>query len=270
MQRTTGNAIYNMDNCSIEEVSHLNPVTLKDGERLDDLQCGGYRLIQNPKLYCFSTDSVLLSDFTRVPNGASVIDLGAGTGILTVLMHSRQHSALYKAVEIQPELYDLLRRNLSINGMLSCSQAVNGDLKDAPLFFGTHNDVCVSNPPFEKVNSGCAISDGVIEGARREILITFGEICEAASRCLRTGGRFFLVHRTNRLAELMSRLREKRLEPKELQLVASAPGKEPRTCLIMAQKDAAEGMRVLPQIILYNEDGTESAQMKKIYRREDR
>ena len=246
----------------------MKDVFLRSGERMDDLQYDGYRLIQNPSLFCFSTDAVLLSAFVRIPRDSRVLDLGAGNGILTVLMYSRVPQAHYAAVEIQRELYDLLVRNLRLNRMMDV-QAVHGDLRDAPKLFGTHNDICVCNPPYEKAGSGRAARSRVADGARRETLVTFEEIVHSASALLRTGGRFYIVHRSARLAELMSALRAHRLEPKVLQLVTAVPGREPKTCLIMAQKDAAEGMRVLPELTLFTEDGAESTRMKQIYRRED-
>lgn len=238
-------------------------------ERLDDLQYGGLRLIQNPGLFCFSTDAVLLSAFAKIPRGSSVVDLGAGNGILEVLLWSRQPDAHYSAVEISSPLYDLLARNIALNGLAGQVRPVLADIRDAPRLLGSHNDVCVSNPPYEKRDSGRARTGRTQDAARREVLITFREICEAAAGCLRWAGRFYVVHRTERLAEILSTMRDFRLEPKMLQLCAGAPAKAPSTCLIMAQKGAREGMQVLPQLTMRNEDGTESKELRRIYRREE-
>lgn len=242
-------------------------ILLRDGERIDDLQFGGFRLIQNPSLFSFSTDAVLLAEFAKIAPGAKVVDLGAGNGILEVLLYSRQKNATYGAVEIQPELFDLLERNIALNGMAGASCAILGDIRSAPQFFGTHNDAVVCNPPFEKADSGFSRTGAVHEAARRETRITFGEICKAADGCLRWGGKLYIVHRTDRLAEILCTLRDNRLEPKLLRMCAGSPRKEPRTCLIMAKKGAKEGMRVLPQLTLLEEDGSESAELKRIYRK---
>lgn len=245
-------------------------VQLRSGERIDDLQYGGFRLIQNPSLFCFSTDAVLLSAFARVPRGASVVDLGAGNGILEVLLYSRQPDALYKAIEISAASFDLLERNIELNGLGDAAEIYLGDIREAPRVFGTNNTMCVCNPPFAKARDGFIRQGLTHDIARKELLITFREICTAAASCLGTGGRFCLVHRTERLAEVLSSLRDAHLEPKTLQLCAGAPNKEPKTMLVMAQKGAAEGMRVLPQLNLRTADGMESAEARIIYRREER
>lgn len=244
-----------------------NPILLS-GERIDDLQYAGFRLIQNPALFCFSTDAVLLADFVRVPRGARVLDLGAGNGILDVLMYSRQPDASYSAVEISPQLFDLLQRNIAMNGMSSAAACILGDMRDAPAMLGSRSDVVVCNPPYEKAEQGAARKADTHAAARKELLITFREICETAARCLRFGGRFYIVQRAERLAEILATMREAGLEPKLLRLCAAAPDKEPKTCLIMGQKGAHEGMRLLPLLTMRDADGQESAEIRRIYRRD--
>lgn len=238
-------------------------------ERIDDLQFGGFRLVQDTDLYCFSTDAVLLADFARIPRGAHVVDLGAGSGILDVLMYSRQPEAFYAAIELQEPLFALLKRNLALNGMDGLSRAVLGDIKNAPGIFGPDNDVCVCNPPFEKVGSGDVRRAPTQDIARKEIAVTFAEICNAAASCLRWGGRFYLIHRTQRLAEVLCTMRSAGIEPKLLRLCAGAPHKEPRQCLIMGQRGAKEGMRCLPTLIATDEHGHETPEIRRIYRREE-
>lgn len=237
-------------------------------ERVDDLQCGGLRLIQDTSLFCFSMDAVLLADFARIPAGARVVDLGAGNGILEVLLSSRQPDAWYQALEIQKPLYELLERNIHLNELEHKCRTVLGDIRSAPEYFGTGNDVCICNPPFEKPADGEPRRAATHIAARKEVLISFREICRAARRCLRWKGRFCLVHRAHRLAEILCTMHEEGVEPKILRLCAQNAHAAPKTCLVMGQRGAKEGVRVLPQLVLYEDDGSETEELRRIYRRD--
>lgn len=236
-------------------------------ERIDDLQTKGLRIVQDPELFCFSTDAVLLADFAHLRPHERVLDLGAGTGVLDLLMHAREPDAVFTALELQPELYVLLERNVALNDLDRFITPVLGDIKEVTVPAGRAFDVCVCNPPYEKVGHGEARRARTHDIARKELCITLAEICASAQRALRFGGRFYVCLPACRLAELMTELRSTGLEPKKLRLVHAAPGREARLCLVMAAKGGREGMRIGPPLFLRDEAGRETAELRKIYSR---
>jgi len=236
-------------------------------ERIDDLQLSGLRLIQDTELFCFGTDAVLLADFADIGKGSKVVDLGTASGILPILMYGRQPEAYYKGIEIQIPLAELAERNVELNKVKDHIEIVRGDIKDAPDIFGTGYDVVVANPPYEKEGEGAARDVECHKIARKELLITFAELCGSASKLLRTGGKFYIIHKACRLPELFGTLRNNRLEPKLMRQVHSHAGDEAKYVLICSVKDAGEFMRVLPPLVLHEDDGAETRELKRIYNR---
>lgn len=238
-------------------------------ERIDDLQTNGLRIVQDPDLFCFSTDAVLLADFASIHAGDRVIDLGAGTGILDLLLYARQPKAQYYALEIQDPLFCLLQKSIDLNALAGFIHPVKGDIKDAATFFGHANQVVVCNPPYEKAAHGQARKARTHDIARKEILITLEDICASAASLLRYGGRFYLCCRANRLAEAIWAMKAHALEPKLLRLCKAHETSEPSLFLLMGRKDGHEDLRILPDLILFDADGSESEEVRRIYNREE-
>lgn len=235
-------------------------------ERLDDLQTGGLRIIQDPALFCFSTDSVLLADYARLHAREQVLDLGSGNGILPLLMYAREPGARFTALELQPALYDLLCRNIALNGLEDVITPVLGDMREFSAGRRPF-DVCVCNPPYEKAGSGRTRSGATQEAARSESCITMAEICAAAARALRFGGRFYVCCPASRLAEVAADLKANRLEPKTLRMVHAAPDREARLCLLGAVRGGHEGLRIAPPLFLRDGSGRETEELRQIYNR---
>lgn len=236
-------------------------------ERLDDLQTGGLYIAQDPELFCFSTDAVLLADFAKLRPKEDVLDLGAGCGILPLLMHAREPSCHFTAVEVQKPLYDLLLRSIEINHLERFITPVFGDIRKRDAWLSKSYNVCVCNPPYEKIRHGAVRDAPTHDIARKEIAVTFPEICECASSALQTAGRFYFCMRADRLAEAVFSLKNARLEPKLLRCVHAKKDRKAKLCLVMAQKDAHEGMVIAPPLLLCREDGGESIELQQIYHR---
>jgi tRNA1Val (adenine37-N6)-methyltransferase len=234
-------------------------------ERCDDLQLKGLKIIQDTDLFCFGTDAVLLADFAEIKKGDSVVDLGTAAGILPLLLYGRQELAAYHAVEIQSGLCALAQRNVQLNGLDGVVDVRPGDIRDAPGMFGHANDVVVCNPPYEKADDGAARRTESHRIARKEVLVNFADVCAAAEGLLRQGGRFYVIHKASRMAGVIHTLKEHRLEPKTLRLVHGKAADEPRYVLAHAVKGAKESLRVLPPLVLYDADGGETREMKRIY-----
>lgn len=239
---------------------------LEPGEQLVDLQFAGLQLIQSEKVLKFGTDSVLLASFIRLNRREKMVDLGTGTGILPVLLSGRVQAEMV-GIELQPEAAELARRNVRLNG-LERVHIVQGDLKNAAELVGQADVVCC-NPPYDKPLAGGMKEQPELRIARYEIACTLEDVVKSAASLLSTGGRFYMVHRACRLAEIIFCLKTHRLEPKVLRTICKHAQAEPRYILIQATKDAAESMRILPSLILYNEEGQYTQEMRRIYHMEE-
>ena len=192
---------------------------VKTGERVDDLQNGFY-VIQNQNKFCFGMDAVLLSGFARIRKGDYVLDMGTGTGIIPILLKSKTKGEHFTGLEIQEECADMATRSVQYNGLESAVDIVCGDIKEAAGIFGAASfDVVTSNPPYMIGAHGLQNPYMAKAIARHEVLCTLEDVVSQASKVLKDRGRFFMVHRPFRLAEIFSVLTRYKLEPKRMQLV---------------------------------------------------
>lgn len=246
-----------------ESESFLHP-----GERLDDLQRNGYRIIQDPGRFCFGMDAVLLSGFAggHIRQGAKVLDLGTGTGIIPILLEGRTKASHLTGLEIQRESVDMARRSVALNGLEEKIEIVQGDIKEAgELFAAASFDVVTSNPPYMIGQHGLTNPDAPKAIARHEVLCTFADVAGAAARLLCPGGSFFLVHRPFRLAEIMMTLMQLKLEPKRMQLVYPFVDREPNMVLIQAVRGGRSRLQVERPLIIYREPGVYTDEIYEIY-----
>ena len=241
-------------------------IELKDGERLDDLQCNGLRIIQNEKLFCFGMDAVLLTGFTRVKEGERVLDLGTGTGIIPLLLSAKTKGEHFTGLEISNSSADMARRSVRLNGLEQRIEIIQGDIKEAgELFAPASFDVVTSNPPYMIGQHGLINSDLEKAAARHEILCTLEDVVRAAARLVRPGGRFCLVHRPFRLAEIIRVLSGYRLEPKRMRLVYPYADREPNMVLIESVRGGNPRMTVEKPLIVYEKAGVYTSEIKELY-----
>lgn len=246
---------------NIQETDLLLP-----GERADDLQYKGLKVIQNPDKFRFGTDAVLLASFTRIQRNAKVADLGTGCGVIPLLLSGRVQTAHITGVEIQPDIADMARRSVSLNGLNGRIEIVNTDLKDSPELLGKARFTCVTaNPPYRKRGSGMGSVSEHERIARHEVLCTLEDVVTAASALLANCGRFTMVHQAERLADIMCALRAVKLEPKRLRMVHPAWGKAPNLLLIEALKNGGAHLQVMPPLYVHDEKGDYTDEMKEIY-----
>ncbi len=230
---------------------------LREGERLDDLQCRGYSIIQNPNIFCFGMDAVLLADFTTGKKGGHAIDLGTGTGVIPMLMEARGKASHFTGLEIQEYSADMAARSVAYNNLENKIDIVCGDVKEVRnLFEGASFDVVTSNPPYIKGSHGLENPNLPKNIARHEILLTLEDIVGAASYLLKQGGSFSMVHKPFRLAEIIRLLSKYRLEPKRICMVQPYVDKEPNMVLIESFKGGKPMVKVEPALVVYNKDGS--------------
>ncbi|MGN0361620.1 MAG: tRNA1(Val) (adenine(37)-N6)-methyltransferase [Bilifractor sp.] len=238
---------------------------LKEGEHLDDLQ-NGYFIIQGQKNFRYGIDAVMLSGYARIKKGERVLDLGTGTGILPILLAAKTQGESFTGLEIQQESADMARRSVAYNHLEDRISIVRGDIREAVSIFGTASfDVIVSNPPYMIGKHGLTNPDTSVAIARHELLCTFRDIAEQTAGLLTDRGRFYLVHRPFRLAEILCTLKEYRLEPKRMRLVYPFADREPNMMLIEACKNGNPRIQVEKPLIVYERPGVYTKDIRDIY-----
>jgi len=235
---------------------------LKQEERLDDLQVNGYEIIQHPGKFCFGMDAVLLSNFAKVKSGEWALDLGTGTGIIPILLTAKTQGEHFVGLEIQEESADMARRSVAHNHLEEKIKIVNGDIKEAAAIFGNASfDVITTTPPYMIGQHGIANASDTKAIARHEVLCTLDDILRESARLLRPGGRFYMVHRPFRLAEILSKMVEVKIEPKRMRMVHPFIDKEPNMVLIEGKRGGNSRMTVERPLIVYKEVGVYSDEL---------
>ena len=241
-------------------------IKLKEGERLDELQRNGYKIIQNSRKFCFGMDAVLLSGFARGKPGERALDLGTGTGIIPILLRGKTEGRDFTGLEIQEESADMARRSVAYNHLEESVSIVTGDIKEAAALFGAASfDVVTCNPPYMTGNHGLVNPEQPKAVARHEILCTLEDVVGQTARVLRPGGRFYLVHRPFRLAEILTLLVRYKLEPKRMRLVYPFVDKEPNMVLIEALSGGKSRITVEKPLIVYKKQGVYTDEIYDIY-----
>jgi len=239
---------------------------LRPGERLDPLNRNNYTIIQNPAKFCFGMDAVLLSGFAAVKEGETAVDLGAGNGIISILLAAKTPGKHFTGLEIQADNVDMAMRSIKINQLEDRITMLQGDIKQASDIFGKASfDVVTSNPPYMTGSHGLVNPDEAKAVARHEILCTFDDVAREAAALLRPGGRFYLVHRPFRLAELICTLTAYKLEPKRMKLVHPFIDKEPNMVLLECIKGGKSRITVEAPLIVYCEQGVYTDEIYSIY-----
>ena len=237
-----------------------------EGERLDELQRNGYGIIQNPARFCFGMDAVLLSGFAKAKAGEKVLDLGTGTGIIPILMEAKTDAADFTALEIQKESADMARRSVAYNHLEDKIKVITGDIRDASNIFGASSfHVITTNPPYMIGTHGENSPSTAKAIARHEVLCTLDDILRESARLLMPGGRFYMVHRPQRLVEIFEVMTRHHLEPKRIRMVYPHENKDANMVLIEAVKGGKALLKVESPLVVYKEDGTYTQELLKMY-----
>lgn len=240
---------------------------LMPGETLDDLQ-NGYYIIQKEKAFRFGVDAVLLSDFAAIKKKDIVIELGTGTGIVPILLYAKKKPLSITAVEILEEMAEMASRSVLYNKLEDHIKVFTMDLNKAPDFFGKGSfNAVVTNPPYLKLGSGIINPEEDQAAARFEVNCTLAEVVASAQKLLMPGGRFYMVHRTDRLADIIYTMREMEVEPKRIRFVHSSYNKKPHLLLIEGIKGGKPELKFMAPLYIYDAEGNYTEEINTIYGR---
>ena len=241
---------------------------LKENERIDDLQIKNLKIIQNKDGFCFGIDSVLISEFAKdIKKNSKVMDLGTGTGIIGFLLLAKTNIDKVIGVEIQSEVVDMVGRSIKLNDLEDKFEVINCNVKDIPLHVKRESiDVVVTNPPYKKNNTGGKNGNEKKLISRHEILADIFDFIKSAKYVLKDKGSLYIVHRPERLSDIMYGLRENKMEPKKVRFVYSKEDSdEAKLVLIKAVKNGGDFLQVDKPLYIYKKNGEYTDDILKIY-----
>ncbi len=243
-------------------------------ERIDDLGINDLKLIQNKNFFCFGTDSVLLANFVSSNNKKNVImDLCSGSGVIPIILSAKKEYSKIFGVELQDEMFDLLNRNIELNDLKEKIIPIQSDIKDVKYIREKIEDnvkrnsvdIIVCNPPYKTTGTG-VLSDGKVKYiARHEVMCNLEDVFITSSKLLNSKGKLYLVHKPDRLSDLISIARKYRLEPKQIRFVYPKIESKPSIVLIEYVRNGGNEVKILEPLIEYDSDGNYTDEIYKIY-----
>lgn len=245
-------------------------IELKANERIDDLEYKDLKIIQNKNGFCFGIDAVLLSDFAKeIKKGSKVLDLGTGTGILGLLLCKKTELENIIGVEIQEEVYNMAKRSVKLNNLEDKFFVINEDIKNLDKRLELQSfDAIVTNPPYKKDNTGLKNDNEYEVISRHEVKCNLDDIARISSKLLKNNGKLYMVHRPERLKDIIINLDKYKMQIKEIRFVHPNTNKKPNMVLIKAVKGGREFLNVQEPLFVYNEDGTYTDEILRIYNKE--
>lgn len=247
-------------------------IELKENERIDDLEFKNLKIIQNTNGFCFGIDAVLLSDYAKnIKKDAKVLDLGTGTGIISILLCGKTKLSKIIGVEVQQEVADMAKRSAKLNSLEDKFEIINENIINLDKIYERNSfDVIVTNPPYKKENTGILNEEEKKLISRHEILAKLEDYIKISNKLLKDKGEFYMVHRPERLVDIMSYMRQYKIEPKEIRFVCSHNNESPKLVLIKGVKNAKPFLKFKENLYIYNKDGSYTEEIYKIYNKENK
>lgn len=242
---------------------------LKENERIDDLQYKGLKVIQNNKGFCFGIDSVILSDFAKnIKDNSRVVDLGTGSGVIGLLLCKKTKLKEIIGIEIQKDVANMAKRSIRLNNLENMFQIVNENINDIfvqGILNKNQYDVVVMNPPYKEVGTGKQNEDEVKLISRHEIKAKLSDFIATASNLLKDKGEVYIVHKPERTIDIMQKMRENKIEPKEMKIVYPYKNAEASLILIKGVKGGKKFFKIMEPLYIYENNGEYTEQIKQIY-----
>ncbi len=235
-------------------------------ETLDDLQLKGIHIIQKKEGFRFGVDAVLLANFAKVKKNATVIDLCSGTGIIPFIIKGKSKCGVIKGVEIQGEFAEMANRTAMYNNFSDEIKFIEGDLKDKELLKSLGRvDIVTVNPPYKLYSSGILNESDKNAIARHEVCCTLEDVIIASRTLLKDNGKFFMVHRPDRIVDIFTLMRKYKIEPKRIRFIHPKPGKAPNILLVEGQRDGGAFLKIEDPLYVHMEDDSYSEEIKAMY-----
>lgn len=227
-------------------------IKLEKNEKIEDLQCKGLKIIQNKDLYCFTSDSVILANFISLKKKDKALEIGMGSGVISILLSAKTNFDKISGFELQEEMFKLCQKNIALNDLLEKLNVINDDARNYKKYFETGAfDVVFSNPPYMVGGNGNDCRDK----ARHEKSLPLKDLICVASTALKFGGKFYLVYTASRTAEVIFELVNAGLEPKTMFFTENGKGKVVLV-VIEAVKGGKHGVKILPTLVTNDRDGS--------------
>lgn len=256
-------------------------IRLNENERIDDLEIKNMKIIQNKNGFCFGIDSILLADFAKdIKDNSRVVDLGTGTGILGILLCAKTNLLEILGIEIQKEVAEMANRSIKLNNLENKFKILNINIKDlikkeSNLKEKIHNqkiyleknsfDYVITNPPYKKINTGKINENEKKLISRHELTAKLDDFIETANYLLKDKGTLYMVHRPDRLVDILEKMRKEKIEPKQIKFIYPKINKEANLILIKGIKNGGNFLRIDKPLYVYDEYGNYTDEILKIY-----
>ncbi|HBM79423.1 MAG TPA: SAM-dependent methyltransferase, partial [Clostridiaceae bacterium] len=228
-------------------------IKIKENERIDDLECKGLKIIQAKDGFCFGIDAVLLANFAVVKRGQRIIDLGTGTGVIPILLSGKTEASEIVGIEIQEDMAEMAQRSVMLNGLADKVKIINEDLKNAVNIFGKESfSIVITNPPYKHFGSGIINPFDKLAISRHEIKCTLEDVISVSAMLLKNNGHFYMVHRPERIVDIIYLMRNNKIEPKSIRFVQPYDDKKPNLMLIDGLKNGKPFLKFLDPLIIYD------------------
>jgi tRNA1Val (adenine37-N6)-methyltransferase len=242
-------------------------VSVAAGETLDKIAGGRIKLLQKAKGYRFSLEVLLLSHFVSLRPGEQVLEMGTGSGIISLILAQRCDGIKITGIDIQEELVNMAGRSVAINGLSERISIRTTDVRNIKDVFSPCSfETVVSNPPYRKVNSGRINPDKERALARHELNGGVGDFLQAGAYVLKSAGRAYFIYTATRIVELLSSMRRVHIEPKRLRIVYSNDKESGKFVLVEGVREGGEELEVMPPLFIYDGKGEYTEEMKDIFK----
>ena len=242
-------------------------IELSENEKIEDLQFKKLKIIQNKKELFFVIDSILLSDFAKeIKKDAKVIDLGTGTGIIATLLCEKTKLKKIIGIEKQKEVSEMAQKSIKLNQLENKFEIINEDIINIEKILEKNNfDAIVTNPPYKKKGTGIENEEKKKIISRHETTATLEDFIKISKNLLKDKGEFYMVHRPDRLVDILNDMRKYKIEPKILRFVFSNKNSEPKLILIKGIKNAKPFLKVENNLYIYDDEGNYTKEIEEIY-----
>lgn len=245
-------------------------IKLNENERIDDLQCNGLKIIQDNTGFCFGIDSVILTEFAKaIKKDSEVVDLGTGTGIIGTLLCGKTELKKITGIEIQQEVADMAKKSIKMNKLENKFEIINANIKEIfekKLLDKNSVDVVITNPPYKECGTGIKNDNIKKLISRHEITATLSDFIEVSSKLLKDKGELYIVHKPERLVDIIEIMRDNKIEPKKIRFVYPNNKKDCNLILIKGVKGGNKFLKIEKPLYIYDENGEYSQEIKLIYK----